>query len=262
MKGLVIISLPKSGTMFLSSYLGEVTGYRSIFGLKCDDSKSMTEQLPQEPDPLIGQHLSQSSPAPDKMVKKYLQMVNRGRDKLAPESLQQNTIVTDHGFDNFPLFLRNPDMTKLIEPTKVVEMANAHDMGVLYLYRRLEDVVLSMSNFVVSRKSYLINIDSVKGAFEVAVNCYAEKLAEHVRLWKKKFRKGLMMTYERLKQDTQNAIFQICDTYQLPVRTSEIISSMEQYKAWTYRKSGKSGAGNKLPAAYIRMLNERYPDLI
>lgn len=262
MNGLLIISVPKSGTMFLSNYLGALTGYRSVFGLPGGEIKEMIAQLSGEPDPLVQAHMAPTSPDPAKMVKKYLQMINRNRKKPWGDHSGEDLIITDHGFDNFLLFLRNPDEARILPPSEVMNIATEMNMGVLYLYRKLGDIVNSFGHFLVSRKSHLMNMKTLDGAMEVSVKKYARVLAGHTELWKREFRDGLVMTYEKLNQDTKNAIKVICDAYSLPYKEEEIISDMKDYKAWTFRKGERKDFRKNLSQAHKDYLTTHFPDSI
>ncbi|MFH1157156.1 MAG: sulfotransferase domain-containing protein [Pseudomonadota bacterium] len=260
MKGLLIISVPKSGTMFLSNYLGAVTGYQSVFGLPCESPQAMLSQIPGEPSELIGRHLAPDSPTPERMVKKYIMMINRNRTRKRtrqPE-VSEKTIITDHGFDNFLVFLRNPDKAGIISPKDIVAMAKKMDMGVLYLYREIDDIVNSFAHFIASKRSYLITIDSLEAAREIAVKEYAGVLARHIERWKHEFDQGLILKYEQLNEDTRGSIQMICDRYGLPYEKDKLISNMKDFRAWTFRKGTTNDSKKDLSLDHREYLQHRF----
>lgn len=261
MQGLLIISVPKSGTMFLSNYLGEITGYQSVFGLSCETPMAMLSKIPDRPSRLIEENLSPDSPAPEKMVKKYIMMVNRNRKRTRTKQARPHNkrIVTDHGFDNFLVFLRNPDKAVIQSPKTILKMAEKMDVGVLYLYRDIGDIVNSFAHFIASKKSHLINIESLNAAMEIAVEAYAPVLAEHISCWKKQFDQGLILTYEQLNADIKGSIQMICDRYGLPYNEDQLISNMQDFKAWTFRKGGTKESRKDMPKHYREYLSQQLP---
>lgn len=259
MKGVLIISVPKSGTMFLSNYLGALTGYQSVYGLPYESASRMLSQIPDRPSPLIGKHLSPDSPIPEKMVKKYIMMINRNRKRRGTKqiSLNEKMIVTDHGFHNFLVFLRNPDKARILSPNEVLKIADKMNLGVLYLYRDIGDIVNSFAHFIASKKSYLINIESLEAAMEIAVKEYSSVLAQHIECWKKGFNQGLLLKYEQLNTDVKGSIQMICDRYGLPYQEDQLISNMKDFRAWTFRKGNTKDSRKELPEYHREYLKQQ-----
>jgi hypothetical protein len=253
MRGVIIISVPKSGTMFLFRYLAKLTGFNSKFGLFPADLTELLRGMPQEPDPMISSCLSPSSPGRELMARRYLQMMNPhggpGRPAISrseEKDCESRWIIADHGFDNFLTFLRNPDDVRILRPTEIVEEAKKRDMGVIYLFRDLKAIVNSLAHFISSGRAFLLRIRSLEEALEVAIQKYSKVLADHTQIWEREFNDGILLSYERLHHDLKGVITDICQTYGLPYKHEDLISEMKEFQTWTYRRGDPEEWRSKL----------------
>jgi len=264
MNGLVIMTVPKSGTMFLSHYLRELTGYNYRFGYAALGNKPLPRQIANLYDTpkdkiraRIGRKITvvggpmRLDPEPHTQMPRSQHMSPHKWEIIHKDKW----IVVDHAVSINGIF-GNPSHASIVHPSVVVNKATKEDFGVLFLYRDLRDTLNSLAHFLRQR----VKKNGLQKTIQFTIDNHAPIFAELIRMWKSDFRDGLTITYKSLHENTFQTLSKICHTYGLPCR-SKIISSMDEYKSWTYRKGGSGDWQNnftKVQGEYI--LNE-YPDL-
>lgn len=260
MGGLIIISLPKSGTMFLSQYLRFLTGYQYRFGLleHMLTPDALAEVL-LTPDPLIADALDEQEEFAPTFLRLY-------QEKIYPLSKTNalefgDWIIADHAFDDLAVFMRNPTRTILLTPQQVQACAARRGMEVLYLYREdMRDVITSMAHFISSGSTRFLRLTSLESAIDVCIKSYLPVLAQQVRLWKNTFG-GMMVSYEMLHRDTRSTIVSICERFNLPYDKETVIRQMNEFKASNFRKGGIGNYKQYLRDDQIYHIKSICPDL-
>ena len=232
-RGLILISVPKSGTMFLSGYLERITSIPVVFGLSEKIQRSVICTLRNETHPMILDNLTKSSPRPDIMLRRYLLMLKRNR--LVGGGAGQ-VLISDHGFENFLVFLRCPHKARLLAPSDISAKGDDLRLGTVFLYRDISSVAQSFTYFLTSGKSFLLRIDKLSVAAEIVVDLYMPLLAEMTRTWlhQAKDLGILCISYDDLVYRTPETLARICGHGGLSGYGTEKASS-DQFKSWTYR---------------------------
>lgn len=260
MGGLIIISLPKSGTMFLSQYLQFLTGYQYRFGLL--DHMLSPEALAEallEPDPLIADALDEQEEFASSFLKVY-------QEKIYPLARTNalefgDWLIADHAFDDLAVFMRNPTRTILLTPQQVQTCAAKRGMDVLYLYREdIRDVITSMAHFISSGNTRFLKLRSLESAIDVCIERYLPVLAQQVRLWISTF-DGMKVSYEMLHRETNATIVSICERFNLPYEHVSVIRQMHEFKASNFRRGGVGNYKQHLRDEQLHHIKSIYPDL-
>ncbi len=276
MNGLIVISIPKSGTNFLSRYLAAITGWKHRWGRPSRDDLALQKEIPEQPDPEVmarAVHLVftdkdlMAIPAQDRPAvfgnRKLVAIQRPAADVAAMQEaarkLTRNVIMAEHPVRSLPYFLRNPREVPIIEPAEVVREAAEHGYGVIFLYRELRDIVNSFAHFLHAGTRF-VQFGSIEDSFDVVVNLYAPVLARAIRTWKQDF-DGVKLTYEQLHTETSATMRGIADHFGLLTRTDSFIQSPDQFPTFTMRKGGSGDWRNHLSEAHQRQLEELYPDL-
>lgn len=274
--GLVVVSVPKSGTNFLSRYLSRITGWPHRWGRPSRDKIRLLDELPPDPDDEVARralHLIQTEQDIMRLPAEARPSLfgNRLLVSLEPEPADQpqetadssdqptRLLIAEHPVRSLPWFLRNPSTVPVLQPQEVTAEAAALGFGVVFLHRNLKDIVNSLAHFLHAGTRF-VHFRSLDDAMEVCVHHYAPVLARAIRTWQTDF-SGVRLTYEELTRDTRNVLQRLIREFDLPVTTSRLIDSSEEFRTFTFRKGGSGDWRNHLAAAHVAWLDEQFPDL-
>ena len=277
MKGLVVVSIPKSGTNFLARYLADATGWKFRWGRPSRSIIELSESLPELPNELVyerADHLIMTDKdlpfrntgqvanvfggrqiASVRYSEKELEILRASVEKNATD-----TVIAEHPVESLAKFIRNPDQVKVTLPRDVIEEADDRSYGVVFLYRDLRDIANSFSHFLFEGTRF-VKFSSFDAALEVVLECYLPVLANAIRTWQRDF-DGLSLTYEQLHQSTKASLNQIAEQFDLPLDRSALIDSMSDYKAFTLRTGKTREYREKLPRTAIDQIESSYADLL
>ncbi len=257
--GLIVVSVPKSGTNFLSRYLSAVTGWPHRWGRPSRDDASLLAELPERPDAEVARmatHLIQTETDMALLSVDQRPVLFGNRSLVSLEPPPENElgsdhrpklpyqIIAEHPVRSLPWLLRNPSTCPILHPDDVVREARQLNYGVIFLYRDLRDIANSLAHFLFAGTRF-VKFGSLEDAMEVTVHHYAPVLAAAIRTWKNEF-SGMILTYEELIQQTRPVFQRIIETFQLPVTKSRLIESSEEFPTFTFRKGGSGDWQNHL----------------
>lgn len=234
--GICLISIPKSGTMFLSRYLEKLTAIPVVFGMEGLSESQLFSDLVQGWHPQIAAALNATSPSLETMSKRFAQMLARNR-WTANDDAERLRIVSDHGLHNFLRFLINPSVAEVQSPAEVIEWAEQHRLAPVYLHRDIRSIANSLAHFLVSRRSFLVDIDTLSHAASLVSDLYAPVLAEQMRQWTKVAGdpRVLTVSYDELMKDPAERVRLICAHGHLDFNPSDLIETPDKYRSWTFR---------------------------
>lgn len=247
--GIVLISIPKSGTMFLSRYLEKLTKTPVCFGLEKRTESALLSELSIGWHPDVVEALRPSSPSLQMMAKRFSQMLSRNRFGVANHVHVANNvigatasapcIVSDHGLTNFLRFLTQPSASEIQDPQQLISWAEHHGLKLVYLYRDLFAIANSLTHFIASGKSFLIDIHTVSHAARLIVDLYAPVLAQQMRQWESVANDicVLSVSYESLINNPVKVVRTICEYGNLPFEGEHLIESVNDCRSWTFRSS-------------------------
>lgn len=240
--GICLISVPKSGTMFLSRYLEKIAGSPVIFGLQGLSAPALRQQLSDGWRDEIKSNLSASSPSLEVMTRRFSLMLERNR--VRGQQSGKPLIYSDHGLSSFLRFLINPRNEEIQSPQEIINWANENKLATVFLYRDIRAIANSLAHFLASNKSFLIGIDSLEHAAELVARYYAPVLAEQMRVWQAHAPADVLcVSYEELMQDPAHWIQLICRKGGLPCDSTGIAGAPDSYRSWTYRSNGAGWTG-------------------
>lgn len=243
-RGVCLISVPKSGTMFLSRYLEKMTGSPVIFGLNGLGAHGLRRELEAGWHAEIRSRRAEKSPDIDVMTRRFALMLARNRSSA--EHGGRPPIFSDHGLSAFLRFLINPRNEEIQHPRDIAEWAGARNLATVFLYRDIRAVCSSLAHFLASNKSFLIGIETLESAADLVTRLYAPVLAEQMRLWQENAAAHgvLLVSYEDLMEDPARWIESICRRGGLPCGSSGVAEAPDSYRSWTYRanRTGWSSA--------------------
>jgi hypothetical protein len=236
--GICLISIPKSGTMFVSRSLEKLTATPVVFGLDPAGESGLAAQLAQGFHPEIAAALRRGSPGIETMARRFAQMLARNRTGGAVRP----AIVSDHGFHSFLRFLINPHRDDIRAPEEIIEWAERRALAPVYLYRDIRGVANSLAHFLASGKSFLLDIDTLEHAARLVAERYVPVLAQQMRQWQAASadRRVLAVAYEDVTKDPAHWLGAICAHGNLAFEPAALIADADAYRSWTYR-------GNKTP---------------
>lgn len=271
LKGLIVVSVPKCGTNFLSRYLSHLTGWPHRWGRPSRDSLKLQDDLPVEPDPDVDRravHLIHTARDILRIPEKERPAVfgNRKLAAARPEnpaeaaSSSKHWVLAEHPLHSLAYFLRNPKQVPLVGPAEVVAEAERLGYSVLFLSRNIRDIVNSLAHFLHAGTRY-VQFRTLNESFEVCVQEYAPVLAQAIRLWRREFA-GTQIAYEALAENTRDELHKICRGLGLVVAPDQLVSSTAEFRTFTFRKGGTADWKNYLSDRHSRELEEKYPDLI
>lgn len=238
--GICLVSVPKSGTMFLSRYLEKAAGSPLVFGFQGATAAGLRRGLDAGWHPEIHAKRAANSPDLDVMTRRFAQMLARnrllvGRDGRPP-------IFSDHGLANFLRFLIDPRNEEIQQPRAIVEWAQARNLATVFLYRDIRAVASSLAHFLASGKSFLIGVETLASAADLVTRFYAPVLAEQMRLWLQHAaaQDALCLSYEELMADPARWMQAVCRHGGLPHALEDAAAAPDSYRSWTYRANKTS----------------------
>ncbi|WP_310452582.1 sulfotransferase [Sulfuritalea sp.] len=253
--GICLISVPKSGTMFLSRYLEKLADAPVIFGLNGLGAHSLRRELEVGWHADIRSRRAESSPNIDVMTRRFALMLARNRS--AAQHGGRPPIFSDHGLSSFLRFLINPRNEEIQHPREISEWAGARNVATVFLHRDIRAVSNSLAHFLASSKSFLIGIDTLESAADLVVRLYAPVLAEQMRLWQKNAAAHdvLCVSYEDLMANPTHWIEAICQRGGLPYESRGVADAPDSYRSWTYRTNRQDGWSSSFSADQQAALN-------
>jgi hypothetical protein len=253
-RGICLISVPKSGTMFLSRYLEKLAGSPVIFGLNGLGAADLRRELEAGWNAEVRARCAESCPDIEVMTRRFALMLARNRS--AAEQGGKPPIFSDHGLSSFLRFLINPQIQEIQDPCDVCEWAGARKLAPVFLYRDIRAVSSSLAHFLGSSKSFLIGIESLPSAADLVARLYAPVLAEQMRLWHASAAACgvLCVSYEDLMAQPARWIEAICQRGGLPYDARGVADAPERYRSWTYR-SNRTGWATAFSADQQAALN-------
>jgi hypothetical protein len=274
--GIVVVSVPKSGTNLLSHNLAKITGWRHRWGRPSRDVVQLSEELPTEPDPEIyrravhliatDKDLKWKSPSDRPMLFGERKLIKIDDSRAALEhhrareqQLVRNIVMAEHPFRSLAFWLRNPADVPLLEPQEVLDEARLRGYGVVFLHRDFRDVVNSLAHFLLAGTRY-VQFSTWEDSMDLVLRHYAPVLARATRLWLSQF-EGQKLTYESLTKNPNPTMQQLLHDFGLPCDVSRINDSLE-HRAFTFRKGGSQDWKNHLSLAQSQLLEQEYPDLL
>jgi hypothetical protein len=234
--GICLISVPKSGTMFMSRYLEKFTGISAEFGLQPKTQLELLKELRDGWNPDVQAALHSGSPDIRAMTRRFSRFLARQRhDENA--SSKDTVILSDHGLHSFLRFLVKPSTEEICAPEEIIQWAVQRNLVVVYLYRDIRQIANSLAHFLVGGKSWLLQLQSLSMATELVCKLYAPVLANQMKLWRAYADDDRVITihYEDLVRDPGAWINKVCRASGLPFRPEDIIQQAGQYLSWTYR---------------------------
>lgn len=234
MSGVCIISVPKSGTMFLTRSIERIFKTPCIFGINAADQNQVKIQMQGGVSKDIKSVLHSTSPSPDVIARRYAQMLGRNRSCLGGE---QKVLISDHGFASFPKFLINPEVSDITPPDQIFENAERNKLQVVFLHRDIRHVAASLTHFLVSGKSFLLRTEGFAVTADIVAHQYAPVLVELTQKWRDCVERkgGICVSYEQLVQDPQAWISRIGQQSGLGDMPQDENQDLMEYKSWTYR---------------------------
>ena len=199
-RGVCLISIPKSGTMFLSRYLEAQAAAPVVFGLQAHSAAALTETLAEGPHPKIAAARRLGGAGPEAMARRFALMLARNRAALAGKG---RVILSDHGYHSFLKFLIDPEASDILAPAQVVEQARALDLAPVFLHRDLAEVANSLLLFLTSGKSFLLDLEGGEAVAELVADLYVPVLARQIARWRAAAADlgVLVVDYAQLMQD-------------------------------------------------------------
>lgn len=261
--GLCVISVPKSGTMFLSRYLERVSGLPVVFGLEGVGQSRLAAEIDGREHPLIKASRHPGSLAT--ATRRYALMLSRNRQQVDRLGLDAPRLYSDHGFHNFLRFLLDPRPDEIVSPEEILSWAEARRLRVCYLYRDLGAILVSLANFLSAGKSFLLSIDGLENAMNLSVELYAPVLAAHIEAWRPFFSDPRLMvtTYKELTTEPAAIVSRVAAGGGIPLLPdAQLIDEASEYKPWTYRGGKKLSWRDSMAPRHIDALTERYPSLM
>jgi len=275
--GIVVVSVPKSGTNFLASCLSRATGWRRRWGRPSRDIVRFSQELPPEPDRqiferathLIGSTKDLKYLPPEKRPSVFggrtLTLIDDSLDALTAQrnverQLTQKIVMSEHPIRSIAYWLRNPSQVPLLNPSEVVAESNQQGYVAVFLTRDFRDVVNSLAHFLHAGTRY-VQFKSWHESIDVVLQHYAPVLAQATRLWKSEF-KGRHLAYEDLCENPAAYVGRLVHDLNLPndnmMQTHSDMTSLE----FTHRKGGSGDWVNHLSPQQVRHVVEMYSDLL
>ena len=118
-RGICLISVPKSGTMFLARGLEMVTGQKVVVGVFPRTAADLKAELAAGWMPEVEAVRDPRSPTADVMARRFALMMARNR--TAGAGGEREGIVSDHGFRNYLRFLVRPAIDEVEDPARIIE---------------------------------------------------------------------------------------------------------------------------------------------
>lgn len=233
-RGICLISIPKSGTMFLSRYLETQAAAPVVFGLQAHSAPALTATLAGGPHPKIAAVRRVGGASPEAMARRFALMLARNRAALADSG---RMILSDHGYHSFLKFLIAPEASDIIPPAQVVERARALGLAPVFLHRNLAEVANSLLLFLTSGKSFLLDLEGAEAVAELVAELYVPVLARQIAHWRAAAADlgVLVVDYAQLMQDPAASLAAVCRHGGLPLPDAEAATAPAAYRSWTWR---------------------------
>lgn len=237
--GIFLISVPKSGTMFVSRYLEKLTGIPVLFGTAGLSETQLRAELACGWHPQIQEALREGSPSLKLISKRFAQMLARNRRSNLVGNKTATRILSDHGLENFLRFLVNPSSSEIQKPQQLLDWAEQQGLACVYLYRDIRAIANSLTHFLAAGKSFLVDIECVSKAAQLVSTFYVPVLAEQMRQWEilKNEPRLLSISYESIMKDPAHCMRLICQHGNLPFESMALLNTAESYPSWTFRKN-------------------------
>ncbi len=235
-RGLCLIAIPKSGTMFLSRYLERVTGRPVVFGLDQQSAHQLARELDSGWHPAIRAAADPGSLRTNIMCQRFAQMLARHRQ--SKETDDQPRILSDHGYHSFLQFLINPSLGQIRDPASIIGSASERQLATVFLHRSLSDVANSLALFLASRKSFLLSLNSAREAAALVAELRAPVIAAQTSLWLKVAaqQRLTVVSYAALVAEPARWIRELAQLGNLPVDQQRLHDDANAYRSWTYRR--------------------------
>ncbi len=245
-RGLCLISIPKSGTMFLSRYLERVTGTSVVFGLEPRSAQQLALELTSGWHPAIQAATVSQQDSTRLMCQRYAQMLARHRPSAQEaQDEPQPSLLSDHGYTNFLQFLINPSMGQVCDPHALIRWASERQLATVFLHRSLPEVANSLALFLASGKSFLLSLRSIREAAALVTELHAPVLAAQTALWldiAPRYQVPVL-SYDALIADPARWIRTLAQLGNLNVQEALLQDDASAYRSWTYRqRQGQSSA--------------------
>lgn len=240
-QGLCVISIPKSGTMFLSRYLERVTACPVIFGRERRTATELAQDLDAGWHPAIRDAADPQHADIALMCRRFALMLNRNRQAL--EGRNRKLILSDHGHTNFLQFLINPKFAQICDPRELVRWSRDRGMTPVFLYRAIPEIANSLAHFLAAGKSFLLTLRTRADAARIVSELHAPVLARQTAAWLEVAaeQKVLALSYSELVADPAHWIREVARRANMLVDPGRLHEDAAAYRSWTYRsKPGKS----------------------
>lgn len=245
-RGLCVISIPKSGTMFVSRFLERATGTPVVFGLQPRTATQLAAELASGWHPAIRAAADPRCVDMQAMCRRFALMLARHRGAAAAGSTGTSAfdvpggeplILSDHGYSSFLQFLINPCPEQILDPDALIRRAREQGLAPVFLYRSLTGVANSLALFLAAGKSFLLSLQSRDIAAQLVVDLYAPVLAAQTRAWLQAAERHqvLALSYEKLVADPQRHLFEVARIGQLAGDPLQFAGEAGSYRPWTYR---------------------------
>ncbi len=241
-RGLCLISIPKSGTMFLSGYLEKISQCKALFGLGRRSATELAGELTRGWHPAIQAAADDRSVDLALMCRRYALMLSRNRAQ--GECLPTRGIVTDHGYTSFLQFLTNPSPAQIACPRMLIQWARERSLHPVFLYRPVPEVANSLALFLASGKSFLLTLRSLEQAADIVTNLHAPVLAAQTSAWLNiaSEQNVLALSYQELITNPSHWIAEVARQSRLPIAPGMLSEDPAAYRPWTYRRRSQVSA--------------------
>jgi hypothetical protein len=241
-RGLCLISIPKSGTMFLSGYLEKISQCKAVFGLERRSAAELARELTQGWHPDIQAAADDRSIDLASMCRRFALMLNRNRPQ--GDCMPTSGIVTDHGYTSFLQFLINPSPDQIACPRMLIQWARDRSLAPVFLYRPIPEVANSLALFLASGKSFLLILRSIEQAADIVTNLHAPVLAAQTAAWLDiaSEQNVLALSYQELIADPSRWIAEVARQSMLPIVVGKLSEDPAAYRPWTYRRRSQMSA--------------------
>jgi hypothetical protein len=234
LRGVQLVSIPKSGTMFFSRCLERATGVAPVYGLNFMTAPQVEADLGKGR-PEILAAFAETGPTLPLLARRYSQYRAKDRHEAAyrPDGLH---FVSDHGLHSFARFLVDPQERDIVDPSALLAWAQAHRLQLVYLRRDLRAIANSLVHFLVDGRSRLVRIGELATATRLTCDLYMPVLAQQMRLWTPWARHPAVMalSFEELAADPAAIVARVCERAAMPI-TAGSVGDASENRAWTYR---------------------------
>ncbi|MBQ0957950.1 hypothetical protein KAK06_03165 [Ideonella sp. 4Y11] len=250
--GLLVVSSPKSGTMFLTRCLERASGLHAVFGIEHPGPAELLAQLQASGwHPRVQELLSADSPSHRLLAQRYGQYLARHREGGA----EAPRLVADHGLRSFARFIVQPTHDDLLPPAQVMAWARARGLQVGYLQRDLKSVANSLVQFLLDGRSRLIRLDDPARVAALVCEVYAPILAEQARQWARLAPSADLhrVRFDDLRAEPGPLVERLCAAAGWLADARALSAQGE--RAWTYRVDQSATWQRTFTAAQVAALD-------